>query len=110
VEIGAMADPAPHPLAIDRPAVLTQLSVRAAIPPPRLALGDRAQLRAQISVIDTRRARRVALSRSVLPRQPTGPTLAEVQAVAKHRDRPTPAGRAQKFPRAISLSPSMSSA
>ena len=46
----------------------------------------------------------------MLARQPAGPTLAVAQAVDEHVDRLTPAGRAQKFPRAISFSPSISSA
>jgi hypothetical protein len=43
----------------------------------------------------------------MLARQPAVPTLAERQAADEHVDRLTPAGRAQKFPRAISLKPSI---
>jgi hypothetical protein len=52
----------------------------------------------------------MTLRGTMLAGQTAGPTLAEVQAIAKHRDRRTPTGRAQKFPRAISFSPSISNA
>jgi len=52
----------------------------------------------------------VALAGSVLPAELAGPALAEAKAVDEHVDRLATAGRAHQFPRAISFSPSISSA
>ena len=52
----------------------------------------------------------MTLRGAVLPEIPARPTLADAQAVAKHRDRLTPAGRAYQFPFAISFNALMFSA
>jgi hypothetical protein len=46
----------------------------------------------------------------MLPHIPACPTLADAKAVAKHRDRLAPTGRAHQFPLAISFKASTFSA
>jgi len=83
--------------------------VRTAIPPPRTIFREPPQLGAQRRVI-LGPLGFVTLRGAVLPEIPARPTLADAQAVAKHRDRLTPAGRAYQFPFAISFSALMFSA
>jgi hypothetical protein len=46
----------------------------------------------------------------MLPDDPACPALADVEAVAKHRDRPTPTGWAHQFPLEISFNARFSNA
>src|SRR5213078_2929244 len=91
------------------PALQHQLVVRAPVPPARPLLADLAQPRAQHRVIDGAR-RLVALRGAMLPHDPARPALADIQTVAQHRNRLTPAGWAHQFPLATSFSACFSSA
>ena len=91
---------APQPLgalAIHAPAPLAQLVVGAAIAPPSSLGGDLAQRGAQRLIVAGDR-RGPTLGGAMLTDIPTRPALTERQAVAQHRDRLTPAGRAHQFP------------
>jgi hypothetical protein len=83
--------------------------VRAAIAPPLALAGERAQRRPQRLIVagDDGVA---PLRRAVLIDIPARPALADAEAVAQHRDRLAPTGRAHQFPFATSLSASMFSA
>ncbi len=103
-----LAPQALNALAVDLPAVPAELVMRAPVAPARPLPRDPAQLGAQRAVVAARGL--MALGRAVLAGDPARPALADAEAVAEHRDRLAPAGRAQKFPPAISFNPSMSSA
>jgi hypothetical protein len=98
-----------HPLAVHRPAVLAQLVMRTAVSPARMIDRERPQRRSQRGIVLGTRGL-IPLGGAVLPNNPACPALADAQAVAKHRDRLTPTGRAYQFPREISFSARFSSA
>jgi hypothetical protein len=85
------------------------MMMRAAIPPPRAILRELAKLSPQRRVIPGRLGL-VTLRGAMLPNHPACPALADIEAVAKHRDRSTPAGWAYQFPRLISFSARTSNA
>src|SRR5450755_2532684 len=86
-----------HPLAVHIPALLTQMVMRATVPPPRPIRRELPQLRTQRRVVLSP-LRLVALGRAMLPDHPASPALADTETVANHRDRPTPTGWAHQFP------------
>jgi hypothetical protein len=86
-----LAPQALHSLAVDLPALLAQMMMRAAIPPPRTVHRELAQLGAQRSIVIGTLGL-MALGRAVLTHQPACPALAHAEAVAQHRDRPVPTG------------------
>jgi len=82
--------------------------VGAAVAEAGLLLGDLAQAGAQGLVV-WGPVGLVALGGAVLAGDPARPTLGEAEAVPERQDRLPPPGRAQTFPRATSLSASISS-
>ena len=83
--------------------------MRAAVAPARTLPGELAQRRTQRLIVGPNN-RLAALCGAVLTDDPAGPALADAQAIAKHRDRPAPAGWAHQFPFATSFSARHSSA
>jgi hypothetical protein len=98
-----------HPLAVHRPAVLAQLVMRTAVSPTRMIDRELPQRRPQRLIVIGALGL-VALRGAVLPNNPACPALADAEAVAQHRDRLAPTGRAYQFPRLISFSARTSSA
>jgi len=98
-----------HPLAVHRPALLAQPMMRLAVAPARALRAERAQPRTQRLIVG-RPLGLMTLRRAVLTDEPARPALGDAQAVAKHRDRLTPPGRAHQFPFATSFKASMLSA
>ena len=92
------------PLSVDVPALLKQMLVRSAVPPPRPLAREGPQLRSQRQVI-LGHLRHVALGGAVLTGQTARPTLRETEPLLKSQDGTAPPGRAQKFPADSSLSP-----
>src|SRR5215210_4574739 len=78
----------------------------AAVAPPPALPGELPQRGAQRLIVE-RDDRLAALGGAVLADEPARPALADAQAVAEHRDRLAPTGRAHQFPRETSLSASM---
>ena len=103
-----LAPQALHALAIDLPTLIAQMRVRLAIAPPRPPRRERTQLAAQRLIVG-RRIGLATLRGTMLSDDLTRPALADMQAVAKHRDRRTPTGWAHQFPFATSLSACTSS-
>ena len=89
--------------------LLTQPVMRATVPPPRPLDRERPQLSAQRRIV-LGPLGLVPLGRAVLPAHSACPALADAEAVAKHRDRLSPTGRAHQFPRATSFNARFSSA
>jgi len=96
-----LAPPALHSLSVDLPAILAQLMMRAAIPPPRTHLRELAQPSPQRRIICGALGL-PALHGAMLAYIPACPALADAQAIAEHRDRLVPAGRAYQLPLEIS--------
>src|SRR3954451_4153994 len=100
----ALLAPQPlHALAVNHPALIDQLRVRAAVSPPGPPNGDLTQRGSQRPLVAGDDGF-TALRGPVLADHPAGPALADAETVTQHRDRPTPTGRAHQFPRATSLS------
>jgi hypothetical protein len=97
-----------HPLAVHAPALADQPRMRAPIAPPGPLHGDHAQRRPQRAVIGSD-PRLAALRGARLTDDPACPALADVEAIAQHRDRSAPAGWAHQFPFATSFSARFSS-
>src|SRR5450755_1932066 len=97
------------PLAVHIPTLLTQMVMRATVPPPRTIHRELRQLGTQRRVVLSP-LRFVSLCRAMLPNHPASPALADTETVANHRDRPAPTGWAHQFPLAISFSARFSSA
>jgi hypothetical protein len=91
-------------LAVDIPALIEQVLMRAAIPPPRPTARKRDQLRSQRRVI-LGNSGLMTLGGAVLTGETARPTLREPETFLESQDRTTSPGRAQKFPADSSLSP-----
>ena len=91
---------APQPLralTVQLPPLIKQQLMRAAIPPPRPAPGDPAQLSPQRGIV-TGRDRLVTLGRAMLTDISARPPLRHTEAVLQHPDRLAPTRRAHQFP------------
>ncbi len=97
-----------RPLAVHAPALVEQQLMGAAVPPPRPAARDPAQVGPQRLIV-ARARRLVALGRAVLADDRARPPLRQSQAVLQHPDRLAPTRRAHQFPLAISFSAATSS-
>jgi hypothetical protein len=102
---------APEPLdglAVDRPALLAELGVGAAVAPAGMGPAELAELFTQRPVavwLD----RLVALGGAVLPDQPARPPLGDPEHPLQVLDGAAPAGRAHQFPRPSSFKASICS-
>jgi hypothetical protein len=92
-----------HPLAVDLVAELAEANMRAAVAPPRPLGRERPEQRAQ-RCVGVGGVGLVAMGGAVLADELAGPALANAEALLQVQDRSAPAGWAQKFPFASSLS------
>jgi hypothetical protein len=97
-----LAPQALHPLAVDAPALLEQMLMRLAVPPPWPLARERPQLGPERRVV-LRDDRLPPLRGPRLSDDSARPPLRDAQAVLQHADRPAPARRAHQFPFAISF-------
>src|SRR5262249_44947945 len=105
----ALVAPKPlHPLAITGPALPAQQRVDAPVAVAGMAPGKQPQPLAQHQLVGERPAP-VALRRAMLTRKPASSALGNPETTLQVRDRPAPPLRAHQFPRATSLSMSLSS-
>src|SRR5690606_32566390 len=100
---------APGAFAVDHQALGPAQRVRFAPAPPRMFAGDLPQPVGQ-HPISRPGAHRPTLHRPGLPGNPAGPPFRHPEPLPQHRHGPAAAVRAQKFPREISLSMSISRA
>src|SRR6185437_9386215 len=98
-----------HPLAIHVPALPAHHPRGHLVTPPRMRLRDRAQLGAQLAVVDRSWRTRLTLRRPVLTRDPTREPFGDPEAHLQAAHRSPATLRGQKFPSANSLSIAFSS-
>jgi hypothetical protein len=92
-----------------RPALLDQQGMDHPIAPPRMPLGQPGHPDHQLA-LEVRRRRHIPVRGSVLPDQPTGPPLTDLELAPKVRHGVPATSQAQKFPRLKSRSIEMSNA
>jgi hypothetical protein len=95
-----------HGLAVDRPAALAELGVRAAVAPPRMDPAERAELLTERS-IPVGLHRLMALGAAVLADQPARPPLRDAQHALQVRCGAPAACWAHQFPRPSSFKASI---
>ena len=98
-----------HPLAVARPALPSQQRMDAPVAVARMTPREQLQPLPQQRLLRHQPAP-VALRGAMLARQPARPALGDPETIAQRHHRSAPPLRAQKFPRATSLSMSISSA